>query len=236
MQYDLLNFLENKTGIRRYIGPKRLILLVIFASIIFFLSFARSKGWMSVEDIFDFINIHPVAAPVIFVIVYALAMMFFVPTLPLNLGTGFLYGPFTGSLLAAGGGLLCAVGAFAVARSAFGQPLANKRNNKILKWLENELSQKGWQVVAFVRVNPIFPSGPLNFAFGLTSIKFSTYFWATILFQYPPTLAFSMLGHSAGGFVLGTETQSHVQTAMIACLALTLLFVFRIIAKIMSNK
>lgn len=216
-----------KRGWRRYIGPKRLILLVIFGGGLAALHYLRLYGYLTPELVFRFIQEHQVGAPMLFIGFYILSITFLVPTFPLNLGAGILWGPFWGSILAMSGSLGGAIAAFLISRTALGQPLAERFNNRFLLWLQTELDNRGWKVVAFTRLNPIFPSGPLNFIFGLTSISFATYAWATAVFLYPPTLAFAIIGYSSGQFLLQGQAADWGKTIMMVSLAVTALFLIR---------
>jgi uncharacterized membrane protein YdjX (TVP38/TMEM64 family) len=216
-----------KRGWRRYIGPKRLILLGIFGGGLVALHYLRLHGYLTPELVFRFIQEHQVSAPLLFIAFYILSTIFLVPALPLNLGAGILWGPFWGSLLATLGFLGGAIPAFLISRTALGQPLAARFNNRFLLWLQTELDTRGWKVVAFTRLNPIFPSGPLNFVFGLSSISFATYFWATLVFIYPPALVFAIIGYSSGQLLLQGLSGDLWKAAMLVSLAVTALFLLR---------
>jgi uncharacterized membrane protein YdjX (TVP38/TMEM64 family) len=222
-KFESINFWE-KRGWRRYIGPKRLILLGIFGGGLAALHYLRLHGYLTPELVFRFIQVHPVSAPLLFIAFYFLATLFLVPSLPLNLGAGILWGPFWGSILATLGFLSGAIPAFLIARTALGQPLAKRFNNRFLLWLQNELDTRGWRVVAFIRLNPIFPSGPLNFVFGLSSISFATYLWATLVFIYPPALAFAIIGYASGQFLVQGLSGDLWKAVMLISLAVTALF------------
>lgn len=158
---------------------------------------------------------HPVTSPALFVPAYALAVTVLLPTLPLNLVAGALWGPVFGGTLALAGSVSGAMLAFLVARGTFGQPLARRVDARFIKWLQAEFLRHGWKVVAFVRLNPIFP-GPVNFLFGFTSIPFRTYCWATMVFLIPPTVAFAIVGHSIGQLVLRGHVEDLRHTLLIA--------------------
>lgn len=147
------------------------------------------------------VHVHPVGAPLMFVPVYALAVTFLVPTLPLNLIAGYLWGWKLGTIVSLGGAFGGALFGFLLARGAFGQPFARRVDTKFLGWLQEEFARHGWKVVAFVRLNPLFP-GPVSFLFGFTPIPLATYCWASALFLLPPTIAFSIIGDSIGGVVV----------------------------------
>jgi len=216
-----------KRGWRRYIWPKQLILLAIFGGGLAALHYLHLHGCLTPELVFRFIQEHQVSAPLLFLAFYIISTIFLVPTLPLNLGAGTLWGPFWGSILATLGFLGGAIPAFLISRTALGQPLATRFNNRFLLWLQTELDTRGWKVVAFTRLNPIFPSGPLNYVFGLSSISFVTYVWATLVFIYPPALVFAFIGYSSGQFLLQGLSGDLWKAIMFVSLAVTALFLIR---------
>jgi uncharacterized membrane protein YdjX (TVP38/TMEM64 family) len=124
-----------------------------------------------------------------------------------------------GSALAFSGSFLGAVLAFVVSRASFGQPLGKRVDLRLLSWLQTQFDRHGWKVVAFVRLNPIFP-GPVNFLFGLTSIRFSTYVAATGLFLLPPTIVFATVGHSLGTLAFRRGVTSVRMGALLAGVAI----------------
>ena len=224
-------FTHNR-GLYRYIGPKRVVLGALFAGLIGLAWYLRQQGHVNPEFLFTFISNYPLMAPLIFVGFYALSVLLMVPTLPLNLGAGILWGALWGGLIATAGSGLGAIGSFAIVRTTLGQPLAQRFDNRFVVWLQNELETKGWKVVAFTRLNPVFPSGPLNFVFGLTSICFSTYIWSSLAFIFPPALAFAIIGHEVRDFVLEGEKADLVKSIIIVSAGVTLVIIRCIVTKL----
>src|SRR5262245_31583723 len=138
----------------------------------------RHEQWFHPDYWLQLVQVHPFSAPLLFVPVYALGVTFLIPTLPLNLIAGALWGPVVGTIVSLAGAFSGAVIGFLLARGAFGQPLARRVDTKVLAWLQDEFGRHGWKVVAFVRLNPIFP-GPVSFLFGFTPISLGTYCWAS---------------------------------------------------------
>lgn len=189
------------------------------------------QGRLTPETVFRFIQDHPVSAPVIFLAFYNLSITLMFPTLPLNLAAGVLWGPFWGSLLAFLGCVGGAIASFVISRTSLGQPLAGHFHNQYVLWLQTELEEKGWRVVAFTRLNPVIPSGPLNYIFGLTSISFTTYTWATMVFIYPLALAFAAIGHYSGQFLLLGKTAQLVNAIILVSAGVTVLSLVRFFMK-----
>jgi uncharacterized membrane protein YdjX (TVP38/TMEM64 family) len=183
------------------------------------------KGVLDLDSIHAFLRIHPVSAVFIFIVFYVCFVSLVLPTLPFNLGAGFLWGTFWGGTFASLGSILGAVLAFLLARTLLGQPLRRRYGNRMLRWLQSNLNENGWIVVGFVRMNPVFP-GAVNILFGLSSIRFGTYFWATAVFLLPPTFCFAYAGTTLNHWITGGEPVQLVREVMIlsgCVIAITLL-------------
>lgn len=166
----------------------------------------RQTGGLDLEFFFSLIDEYPVTAPIIFVIAYAVLVALLIPTLPVNLAAGVLWGGIWGGILATIGGALGAIIAFLFARTSLGQPLAKRYDNRLLKWMTDQLENNAWKVIAFVRLNPAFPSGPVNFLFGLTSVPFLLYSYSSAIFLLPPAIGVALIGEQAGEIILTGES------------------------------
>ena len=111
-----------------------------------------------------------------------------------------------GGALSAGGAAAGATLAFAAARTIFGQPLRRRFGGKFLTWVQDEFEQKGWRFIVFIRLNPAFPSGPLNYLFGLSSIRASTYIWSTAISLLPPSVVIAWFGSEIVRVRSGSDT------------------------------
>lgn len=217
--------------LRRYIGPKRMSLLGFYCLLAGVAWYYWKTGVVTPETVLGFIAANPVSAPLVFVLVYAAVVVFMIPSLPLNLGAGFLWGPLLGSVYTLFGCTLGAVIAFLFARTALGQPLARSFDNNMLQWLATQISTKSWRVVAFIRINPAFPNGPVNYLLGLTSIRFKDFFWASVIFPYPLCLAFAYVGESAGGLVLEGDAKRLAQFIVASGITVCLFIAGRMLYK-----
>ena len=166
----------------------------------------RQTGGLDLESFFNLIAEYPVFAPVLFVVAYALLVALLIPTLPVNLAAGVLWGGLWGGVLATLGGALGAIIAFLFARTSLGQPLAKRYDNRLLKWMTAQLENNTWRAIAFVRLNPAFPSGPVNFLFGLTSVPFTIYAYSSTIFLLPPAIGVAFIGAQAGEIILTGES------------------------------
>ena len=231
-----LNWLKAKKGWRRYFGPKRAIILLLLLGCVSGGWYLREQGLINPSIIQETIADYPIESTTLFVLIYALSVMATLPTLPLNLAAGLLWGTLAGGLIATLGSGLGALLAFLAARLVFGQPLATRFDNRLVAWLQREFDQKGWRFIAFIRLNPVFPTGPLNYVLALTAVPMTTYAWASFVFLLPPSLGFALIGDQAGTYLLEGETADTVRTILLVSAAITLLFAVRIFARYLDAR
>ena len=104
-----------------------------------------------------------------------------------------------------------------------GKPLAQRFGNRIVTEIQREFEANGWMFLAFVRLNPVFPTGPLNYVFGLTSINGFTYAWVTFVFLLPASIAVALIGQNLGMLVIGGYQAGSVKTILAVSTAVTVL-------------
>ena len=121
------------------------------------------------------------AGPVVFITVYAAATVLFLPGALLTLVGGALFGPVWGTLWNLTGATLGGALAFLIARY-LGADWVSRRAGPRLQRLNDGVADEGWRFIAFVRLVPLFPFNLLNFALGLTRIRFATYVVASAVF------------------------------------------------------
>ncbi len=134
-------------------------------------------------------------APLWFVLIYAAATVLFAPGSILTLAGGALFGPVLGTLYNLTGATLGAALAFLIARYLAGNWVANRAGGR-LQQMSDGVEKEGWRFVAFVRLVPLFPFNILNYALGLTRIKFVHYLLATYVCMLPGALAYTYLGYA----------------------------------------
>ena len=134
--------------------------------------------------------------PVIYISFYLIAPSLFLPGLPITIVGGVLFGPLWGVVYAITGATGGACIAFLVARYLGRDWVANKIRETSLGKLDEEVQRQGWKIVAFTRFIPLFPFNLLNYAFGLTKIKFSHYAITTFIGMLPACIAYIVFSSS----------------------------------------
>lgn len=173
------------------------------------------------------------AGPVVFILIYAVATVFFLPGSVLTLAGGALFGPLWGTVYNLTGATLGAALAFLIARYLAADWVAQKTGGR-LKQLVDGVENEGWRFVAFVRLVPLFPFNLLNYALGITRIKFSHYVIASYIFMLPGALAYTYLGYALKEAV-GKEAdiQRYIQMGIIATALLAVVaYLPRMIARL----
>ncbi|HEC27434.1 MAG TPA: sulfurtransferase [Gammaproteobacteria bacterium] len=187
------------------------------------------RGQFNAEALESWVKEAGAAGPVIYILIYAVGTVFFLPGSVLTLTGGALFGPVFGTFVNLTGATLGALGSFLIARYLAHDWVANKTGGRI-KALMNGVENEGWRFVAFVRLVPLFPFNLLNYALGLTPIKLLHYFIATYIFMLPGAIAYTYLGYVGREAIGGGE--GLIQKGLLALGLLALIaFLPRLIGK-----
>jgi len=143
-------------------------------------------------------------APLLFILIRALATVLFLPGSILTLTGGALFGPVFGTFYNLTGATLGATLAFLVSRYLAADWVADRAGGRA-KQLINGVEEEGWRFVAFMRLVPLFPFNLLNYALGLTRIRLLHYIVATYIFMLPGAIAFTYLGYAGREAIAGGE-------------------------------
>lgn len=138
-------------------------------------------------------------APVLFIALYIVACVLFLPGSVLTLGAGAVFGVVRGSIFVSIGATLGASVAFLIgrhfARDAIGRRVAA---NPTFAAIDEAVAREGWRMVLLTRLSPLFPFALLNYGFGITRVSFREYFLASWLGMLPGTVMYVYLGAVAG--------------------------------------
>lgn len=132
-------------------------------------------------------------APIIYILLYTVGTLLILPSTPLNLTGGAIFGIWWGTLWTTAAALIAAVVAFAFTRTV-GRDIIAKKFAGRWEAIDAEIRLGGLFYMFAVRLLPIIPYGLVNFTAGLTSIKFKDYFVGTLLGTLPGVLPFVMMG------------------------------------------
>lgn len=163
-----------------------------------------------------------VAGPLLWPPVFAI-LNFVVPWPLLAGATGAVFGTAGGTPVALAGILFAATFQFAVARTAAGDHLRGRVQERIPR-IDALLERRGFLAVFYSRIMPVVPWGLVNYASGLARVRLRDLLLATVAGGTPKIFAYVALG---GSFDDLTRPEALVAVGMLVALALTGLVVAR---------
>ena len=183
---------------------KILIAVGIIAAVYFVLRYYGITEHIQLENvpkIKTWVESFGVIAPLIYIGLYLLSTVFFLPGFPVTVLAGFVFGPLWGVFYASLASIISIACAFLVARYVARDLVEGwVKDNAQFRKIDEQVEEQGWRILMFTRLVPLFPFNLQNYAYGLTSIRFSTFVFVSAIFMLPGTIALVMLG---GAFVSG---------------------------------
>jgi len=213
---------------------KTLIKLVISALLVAGIALAIVyRQQLDVELMQDWVNDAGFAGPLVFMLIYIVATVFFFPGSVLTLAGGALFGPVLGTFYNLTAATIGAIISFIAARY-LAHDFVEKKSAGKLKAIKQGVEAEGWKFVAFVRLVPLFPFNLLNYALGLTKIKLSHYSVATYICMLPGAIAYTYIGYVGREALAGDEAV--IQKVMIGIALLAVVgFLPSIISRLRSK-
>ena len=141
---------------------------------------------------------HPIAAPALYVVIYAVAVALSVPEAAvLTVAGGLLFGTLFGGMLAAGGSTAGAVALFLAVRYHLADAIA-RRGGGFLDRVRAGLERSGFNYLLAIRLVPAFPFWLVNLAAALSGMRLLPYAAATLIGVLPATFVFTSIGAGIG--------------------------------------
>ena len=155
------------------------------------------------------------AGPLVFVLIYIVAVVAALPGSALSVSGGILFGSVWGVVLVSIGSTIGASLAFLISRYLAREPAARwlAKNERFQK-LDRMTEQHGWIIVLLTRLVPIFPFNLLNYGFGLTGVRFRTYVLWSWIGMIPGTIVYTV-----GGDALSQSLDGKVPWTLVIALA-----------------
>src|SRR5881409_3120498 len=121
-------------------------------------------------------------AAVCYPLLFAACNILLLPGGILAVGAGFFFGLWWGFLIVFAGNLIATAISFALSRSIAQRSFRQKlSDNPTLRALEPAVERESWKIILLSQLHPLFPTSLLNYFYGLTRIRFSSYMlWASI--------------------------------------------------------
>ena len=122
------------------------------------------------------------------------------PRTAFTLAAGLLFGPLLGIALAVTASTVSALIALGLVRAA-GWQLSRLVRHQAVDRVDARLRERGWLAVMSLRLVPVVPFAPLNYAVGASAVRVLPYTLATVAGVLPGTAAVVILGDALTGHV-----------------------------------
>jgi uncharacterized membrane protein YdjX (TVP38/TMEM64 family) len=187
--------LPNRQNAERLLGIGLALVAVVFVA-----RWTGLSGYVSLDGLDRlraWIGGFGFAAPLVFVLVYTVATVAFLPGTPLSLLAGLVFGPAFGALWAVIGATIGATLSFLVGRYAARGLFENwAARDERVKRLDEGFERHGWRMLVLTRLVPFFPFNLQNYAYGLTKIGAGTYVLLTVVCIIPGAAVYTFAGGS----------------------------------------
>ena len=179
------------TWIQKY--WKWIALAAVLVAISIAVAFLPVKDW--VKAFSDWVQTLGAVGVVLFIAVYALATVLFLPGWIFTVAAGLIYGVIGGTAVALTGAIIGSTLAFLC-----GRYLVRKRvetattGNRKFEAIDKAIGEQGWKIVGLLRLSPLIPFNLSNYFYGVTGVGFWPYVLASAVGMLPGTLLYAYLG------------------------------------------
>lgn len=209
------------------IGP-RIGLVVLIAGAVTWAALNRDRFDPAALDVW--LSGWGIWAALLYVVLYVIGTVVFVPGSLFALAGGALFGPVWGAILNLGAATIGASLAFVVARYIAGDWVARRAGGRLGRLIDG-VEAEGWRFVAFVRLVPLFPFNLTNYALGLTRIGLVPYVVTSLICMAPGAVAYTWLGY-AGREALDGESNAIRYGLLALALLAAIAFVPRLVRRL----
>lgn len=186
---------------KTYLKKKDIIgLSILSIFIIGLVVLGRHFDFHNVLDWFKTGNIERfgVWAPLVFVLVYIVLIVSLIPSAPLNILAGAVFGPILGTLYSWVAVVLGGAISFILAR-VLGEGFVAKfveNESETLHKFNKKMGEDSLGVALLFRIIPFFPISGFNYVFGLSKMKLKNYLVGSILGTIPGVFILAYFGDS----------------------------------------
>lgn len=202
-------------------GTKKVLLLSSLAVTALCLRIAGVDDYLDINRLDELLNMCRNFPPILYILCMTAVPVFFLPGFPFVVLAGLLYGNVLGFFYAMIGASTGAALAFLLSRYIAHQWALKMFGGGKYEKLQHMTKKNGLQVVLILRLIPLFPFTPLNYALGLTSVTFNQYMLATVIGILPACAAFVLFSNSLWQFLhTGATTNLIIGGALVLAVVL----------------
>jgi uncharacterized membrane protein YdjX (TVP38/TMEM64 family) len=187
-------FLKNMQ-VKRFL-PISILLIGLFIAFIFggadYISLETIRT--NKEELKQFIQAKYTTSVIIFIFIYVVTTACSIPGAAiLSLLGGYLYGVSLGAMFSLTGATIGACALYFAARTALGDTLKSRAGPAIVN-MQDGFKKNSFSYMLFLRLVPVFPFFLVNLVPAFLQVRFSTYFFASVMGMAPGAIAFALTG------------------------------------------
>lgn len=157
------------------------------------------------ENFKQFIDNEFLFSAIVFILIYATTTACSIPGAAiLSLLSGYLYGVAFGTVFSLTGATIGACVLYFAARTALGHLLKSRSGSAVLT-MQDGFRRNAFYYMLFLRLVPIFPFFLVNLVPAFLKVRFTTYFFASVIGMFPGSLVFSLTGVGLDKILLNSE-------------------------------
>jgi uncharacterized membrane protein YdjX (TVP38/TMEM64 family) len=216
---------EEEAEKRRHCYKKSFFAILLVGFIAYIIADSLTAGNVSdaVDSFLQWIEDNPVPGIFVFMLVYLVATIFFIPGSILTLGAGFVFanafglglGVLLGTVSVFFGASAGAIAAFLIGRYLMRDWVSTlSQKYAIFQALDVAFEEKGLRIMTLLRLSPVIPFNAINYVAGVTALSFSQYVISLIAIL-PGTILYVFLGASAGSLTDSASSGDNTTVAII---------------------
>jgi len=175
--------------------------VVLIAFVLLTLAGLRAVYVVDVKAITTVIQQHAAVSLIVFIFIFVALTILLLPTLPVSLLAGALWGALLGGVVCAFATGIAACLCVVLGRRFLGQATARHLLGRHYDFVTEEFERNGNLIVALFRLNPIFPAA-VNYAFAFMPISAIRFGVLSFLFALPIGVAIAGIGEISSVAVL----------------------------------
>lgn len=172
---------------------RRLVIAAAVIAVVALVLLTPVRRWAA--ELVGWVNDKGSGAAAIYAALYVVAAVLLLPGSALTLGAGFVYGVVWGTVIVFPAAMIASLVAFGIARRVAHEAVQRRvARHRRFAAIDRAVGRAGFKITVLLRLSPVIPYGLLNFALGVTSVRFRDYAVATAVGMLPGTVMYVYLG------------------------------------------
>lgn len=191
---------QEKQSKKWKISLRTIITLSVIVAVILVVFLTPLRQYLSIESLKGFIESarESVWAPLIYIAIYIIAVIFAVPGFALTIVAGPIFGLWWGTLYVVIASNIGTQITFFISRFAGRDFIARIiKHESFLDKISKKFEKNDFLVMLYIRLIPLFPFNVINYLCGLTPVRYKSYTIATFVGMLPGTFVYVYLSTSA---------------------------------------